>query len=225
MLVQWIVFLIDQGTALDLRSFGLRPRTIEGLIGILTYPLLHSGWEHITNNSVTAFVLLFGMFSFYGRLGWQVLVWSWIMSGVWMWIAARDGNHIGFSGVIYALASFIFFAGVIRKYFRLMALSAVVVFLYGSMVWGVFPMNPQISWEGHLFGAIAGIILAFYFKQSGPQRPKYSWELVEEEDSLDFESQFIAEDDVEDKDIKKEPSTNSDGPIQIQYIYKKKSTD
>jgi membrane associated rhomboid family serine protease len=219
------VFFIDQGTALDLRSFGLRPRTIEGLIGILTYPLLHSGWEHITNNSVTAFVLLFGMFSFYGRLGWQVLAWSWIMSGLWMWIAARDGNHIGFSGVIYALASFIFFAGVIRKYFRLMALSAVVVFLYGSMVWGIFPMNPQISWEGHLFGAIAGIILAFYFKQSGPQRPKYSWELEEEEDGLDFESQFMEENDVENKDINKEPSTNADGPIQIQYVYKKKSTD
>jgi membrane associated rhomboid family serine protease len=225
LLVQWIVFFIDQGTALDLRSFGLRPRTIEGLIGILTYPLLHSGWEHITNNSVTAFVLLFGMFSFYGRLGWQVLAWSWIMSGLWMWIAARDGNHIGFSGVIYALASFIFFAGVIRKYFRLMALSAVVVFLYGSMVWGIFPMNPQISWEGHLFGAIAGIILAFYFKQSGPQRPKYSWELEEEEDGLDFESQFMEENDVENKDINKEPSTNADGPIQIQYVYKKKSTD
>lgn len=219
------MFFIDQGTALDLRSFGLRPRTIEGLIGILTYPLLHSGWEHITNNSVTAFVLLFGMFSFYGRLGWQVLAWSWIMSGLWMWIAARDGNHIGFSGVIYALASFIFFAGVIRKYFRLMALSAVVVFLYGSMVWGIFPMNPQISWEGHLFGAIAGIILAFYFKQSGPQRPKYSWELEEEEDGLDFESQFMEENDVENKDINKEPSTNADGPIQIQYVYKKKSTD
>jgi len=219
------VFFIDQGTALDLRSFGLRPRTIEGLIGILTYPLLHSGWEHITNNSVTAFVLLFGMFSFYGRLGWQVLAWSWIMSGLWMWIAARDGNHIGFSGVIYALASFIFFAGVIRKYFRLMALSAVVVFLYGSMVWGIFQMNPQISWEGHLFGAIAGIILAFYFKQSGPQRPKYSWELEEEEDGLDFESQFMEENDVENKDINKEPSTNADGPIQIQYVYKKKSTD
>ena len=219
------MFFIDQGTALDLRSFGLRPRTIEGLIGILTYPLLHSGWEHITNNSVTAFVLLFGMFSFYGRLGWQVLAWSWIMSGLWMWIAARDGNHIGFSGVIYALASFIFFAGVIRKYFRLMALSAVVVFLYGSMVWGIFQMNPQISWEGHLFGAIAGIILAFYFKQSGPQRPKYSWELEEEEDGLDFESQFMEENDVENKDINKEPSTNADGPIQIQYVYKKKSTD
>ncbi|GAB5538672.1 MAG: hypothetical protein Salg2KO_07750 [Salibacteraceae bacterium] len=102
------------------------------------------------------------------------------MSGLWIWIAAREGNHIGFSGVIYALATFIFFAGLLRKYFRLMALSGVVVFLYGSMIWGVFPIDPQISWEGHLFGAVAGLILAFYFKEQGPQRPKYSWEIEEE---------------------------------------------
>jgi len=176
----WAVFLAEYGFDISLKQFGVRPRTLEGLIGVFTYPLLHGGWEHITNNSVTAFVLLFGMFSFYGRLGWKVLFWSWIMSGLWIWIAARDGNHIGFSGVIYALATFIFFAGLLRRYFRLMALSGVVVFLYGSMVWGIFPIDPQISWEGHLFGALAGLILAFYFKQSGPQRPKYSWEIEEE---------------------------------------------
>ena len=150
------------------------------------------------------------------------------MSGVWMWIAARDGNHIGFSGVIYALASFIFFAGVIRKYFRLMALSAVVVFLYGSMVWGVFPMNPQISWEGHLFGAIAGVILAFYFKEKGPQRPKYSWELEEEIDEFEDVEFVEIENEVIQSAVdrtKKEPSVNSDGPISIQYVYKKKSSD
>ena len=112
------------------------------------------------------------------------------MSGIWMWIAARDGNHIGFSGVIYALASFIFFSGLIRRYYRLMALSGIVVFLYGSMVWGVLPIQPQISWEGHLFGAIAGAILAYYFRNQGPQRPKYSWELepeLEEVGALEIE--------------------------------------
>ncbi|MEZ4721750.1 MAG: rhomboid family intramembrane serine protease [Flavobacteriales bacterium] len=163
----------------------MKPRRLEGLLGIVTYPLLHGDWKHITDNSVPAFVLLFGMFSFYGRLTWQVLGWSWVMSAVWMWVAAREGNHIGFSGVIYALASFIFFSGVFRRYYRLMALSLIVVFLYGSMVWGVLPIQPQVSWEGHLFGAIAGFILAVYLRNKGPQRPQYSWELEEEDEDVD----------------------------------------
>jgi len=164
---------------------------------------------------VTAVVLLFGMFSFYGRLGWQVLFWSWIMSGTWMWIAARDGNHIGFSGIIYALASFIFFAGLFRKYYRLMALSGVVVFLYGSMVWGILPIDPQISWEGHLFGAVAGLILAFYYKNVGPQRPKYSWEIEEE-----LEREWLEKNGIEDAVVPDEiKNTPSDGPIQVKYTY------
>ena len=133
------------------------------------------------------------------------------MSGVWMWIAARNGNHIGFSGVIYALAAFIFFSGVFRKHFRLMSLSLVVVFLYGSMVWGVLPIQPGISWEGHLFGALAGVILAFYYRGEGPQRPKYSWELEEEledtwEETIPFEE--ISDDTIEQRK-----------PYRIKYSY------
>jgi membrane associated rhomboid family serine protease len=205
--VLWVVFLVNDSIPLDLRDFGLKPREFLGLIGILTYPLLHGDWKHITDNSIPAFVLLFGMFSFYGRLGWQVLGWSWLMSGLWMWVAAREGNHIGFSGIIYALASFIFFSGVLRKYFRLMALSLIVVFLYGSMVWGVLPIQQGVSWEGHLFGAIAGAILAYYFRNQGPQRPMYSWELEDEEEDFDINQ-------------KEKPFENdSNGPT-IQYSYK-----
>lgn len=184
----WVVYALDAVIIEDLRNLGLKPRTAEGLLGILTYPLLHADWKHLTDNSVTAFVLLLGTFSFYGRIGWHVIGWSWIMSGLWIWIAARNGNHIGFSGIIYALAAFIFFSGVFRRHFRLMALSLIVVFLYGSMIWGVLPIQPGISWEGHLFGAIAGIILAYYYRGTGPQRPKYSWEVEpEESDEDDFE--------------------------------------
>lgn len=209
------MFGIDLFVLTDLRSLGLRPRELDGLIGIITYPLLHADWKHITDNSITAFVLLLGLFSFYGRVAWGVVGWSWVMSGVWIWIAARGGNHIGFSGVIYALAAFIFFSGVVRKHYRLMSLSLVVVFLYGSMIWGVLPIQPGISWEGHLFGAIAGIILAYYYRSEGPQRPKYSWELEEEE----MEDPW--EEEIEFEEIKKPEVTS--GP-EYRYIYKKRDS-
>lgn len=218
--MQWAVFLLDQVTAADLNAHGLKPRTLEGLLGLITYPMLHANWNHLIDNSVTAFVLLFGMFSFYGRIGWQVLLWSWFMSGLWIWIAARAGNHIGFSGVIYALAAFIFFSGVFRKYFRLMALSGVVVFLYGSMVWGILPIKPQVSWEGHLFGAIAGLILAYYFKEKGPQRPKYSWELEEEqEEELPQDEQYWMEPQ------KKRPPSDEKDRVQLRYVFKPRKKD
>lgn len=109
------------------------------------------------------------------------------MSGFWLWVAARPSYHLGASGLIYGLGSFVFFSGIIRKHTRLITLSMLVVFLYGGMVWGIFPIKEGISWEGHLYGAIAGIILAYFFKDKGLQRKVYSWE-IEADDG-------IAEDD------------------------------
>lgn len=166
------------------------PRTIEGLIGIALYPLLHGDVEHLAANSAPAFVLVFLLHANYGKLTWPVLGWGWFLSGLWLWVAARDGNHIGFSGVIYALASFLFFSGFIRRYYRLMAVSLIIVFLYGYMVWGVLPIKPGVSWEGHLFGMMAGAILAAYYRKEGPQRPKYSWE-----DESDEDDEYVQPDD------------------------------
>ncbi len=212
----WLIFGFNLIIETDLRQFGLRPRTWDGLLGLFTYPLLHGDWKHITDNSVSGFVLMLGLFSFYGRIGWRVLGWSWLMSAVWIWIAARGGNHIGFSGIIYAVASFVFFSGVFRKHYRLMALSLVVVFLYGSMIWGVLPIKPGISWEGHLFGGIAGFILAFQLRKDGPQRPKYSWELEEEDDHWEETIPYEAL----PRDTAEEPSKASSPGIV--YHYRKK---
>ena len=103
------------------------------------------------------------------------------MTNLWVWAAARNAFHIGASGLVYGFASFIFFSGIIRKNIKLMALSLLVVFLYGSMVWGIFPIDYRISFEAHLFGSIAGLLLAIYFRKEGPQREEYEWEEEEEE--------------------------------------------
>jgi hypothetical protein len=99
-----------------------------------------------------------------------------------LWVFAQDFGryHIGMSGVIYFLAAFLFTSGVIRKYLPLQALSLFIVFLYGSMVWGIFPMQEKVSWEGHFSGMLVGLVMAFFHRQKGPQRPKYQYEIEKE---------------------------------------------
>ncbi len=104
----------------------------------------------------------------------------WLFTGFWVWLAARDSSHIGASGLIYGFVCFLFFSGLLRKDTRLMAVSFLVTFLYGSMVWGILPVDQSISWESHLFGSIAGIFCAIYYRAEGPQRTKAQWEIDEE---------------------------------------------
>ena len=117
---------------------------------------------------------------FYKEISKEVFFWSWLMSGLWLWSIGRPSFHIGASGLVYALASFLFFSGLIRKHTRLMAVSLVVVFLYGSLIWGIFPIKTHISWEGHLSGSIAGVLLAWWFREQGPPTQKYQYEIEEE---------------------------------------------
>ena len=161
-------------------KFGVFPRSLEGALGIITSPLIHGDWKHLLNNSVPLLVLGMSLRYFYREISKEVFLWSWLMSGLWLWSIGRPSFHIGASGIVYALASFLFFSGLIRKHTRLMAVSFVVVFLYGSMVWGVFPIKEHISWEGHLSGGLAGIILAWWFRSEGPPKQKYQYEIDEE---------------------------------------------
>lgn len=163
-------------------KWGVFPRDLNSLKGIILSPFVHSDWNHLFNNSYPIIILGWGLFHFYRPLAYRVFFWIWFLSGLWLWLAARPAFHIGASGIIYGLASFIFFSGLIRKYYRLVALSMLVVFLYGSMFWGLFPIDYKISWEAHLYGAIAGLLLAFVFRKEGPQRKPYTWELEEEEE-------------------------------------------
>lgn len=174
-LMLWTVFGVEYALDLDLGRFGILPRTISGLRGILFAPLLHGDIDHLIGNSVPILVLGWCLVYFYPRVAGKVVLVTWLMGGLWVWIGARPNFHIGASGVIYGLAAFLFFSGVIRRQRSLMAISLVVVFLYGSMVWGVLPLIPKVSWESHLWGAAVGVVMAFLYRHVAPahvQDPK-----------------------------------------------------
>jgi len=173
----WLIDVVNWALDLDLRSFGVRPRQLAGLPGILLAPLLHSGPLHLAANSMPLLVLGTGIFYLYPNSALKVLPAVYLGPGVAVWLLAEGGNHIGSSGLVYGLASYIFVAGVIRRDRRAIAASLLVAFLYGSMVWGVLPIQPGVSWESHLAGALIGLVMAIALRRLDiPPRKRYSWE-------------------------------------------------
>ena len=179
----WLIKLMEITFNLDLIRFGLYPRAWSGLIGIVTCPLIHASFSHLFSNSIPMLVLGTITFYFYRPIAFSVFFWVYLMSGIWLWAAGREAYHIGASGLVYGFVTFLFFSGIFRKERSLMVLSMLVVFLYGSLVWGIFPIQPQISWESHLLGSLAGIITAFYFRKEGPQAKKFEWNEDDEDDN------------------------------------------
>jgi membrane associated rhomboid family serine protease len=174
--VLWMVKIIEVLFNIDLSVFGIYPLTARGLPGILFSPFIHADFGHLFNNSLPLFFLGVALFYFYSEVAIRVFVWTYLITGLLVWFAGRDAWHIGASGLVYGLASFLFFSGIIRRHFRLIALSLLIVFLYGSMVWGIFPGTyKNVSWESHMLGFFAGIVLAVAFRNKGPQRPVYEW--------------------------------------------------
>lgn len=193
-LIIWITFWFDMKFNLNLKSYGIYPRSIKGLIGVLFSPFVHSSLEHLVNNSIPLFILSSFIFFFYKKLSWRIITLGILFSGIITWIIGRNSFHIGASGLIYVLMSFILFKGIFSKNFNLMALSLVVVFIYGSLVWYIFPLKQNMSWEGHLSGFLIGFLFALYFKQNIPKKYSYDWEKENFDDKNDpFISQFDSE--------------------------------
>lgn len=221
-LIMWIVKIFEINIGIRLSYFGLSPKSIEGLQGILFMPFLHGGpldiskeaFDHIMGNTIPILFLGTTIFYFYREVALKVVLWSWFMTGLWLWVGGEAGStHIGASGLVYAWASFTFFSGIIRKHYKLIAISLTVVFLYGSMIWGIFPIEPNVSWEGHLFGGMAGGFLAWYFRKIGMQKPVYDWENEEDEDDqIEFE-------EIQDSHNPHTESSSSNN-VTIHYIYK-----
>jgi membrane associated rhomboid family serine protease len=205
----WLFKLFEYISGSSLVFLGIYPRKISGLTGIIAAPLIHSGISHLLNNTVPLIILSVAIFYFYRPLGYKVFFLTWIMTGIWVWCGGREAYHIGASGIVYGLAFFLFFSGTFRRIPELAAVSLVVVFLYGSMIWGIFPFVPDISWESHLSGGIAGLILSILYRNEGPQPRKYDLEDLPI-DAINSDNTDITSQNIE--------SGNSDN---IRYLYKK----
>lgn len=151
---------------------GIRGQDWSQWWGIFTHPLIHGDWKHLLNNSLPLFLIGSLLFYLYGKLAYRIFAWSYVGVGILLLLFARPSYHIGASGLLYALVAFSFFSGLFRQWGPMVAVSLLVTFLYGGMVWGVFPMKEEISWEGHLYGAIIGTALAWYYRKQGPEVQK-----------------------------------------------------
>jgi membrane associated rhomboid family serine protease len=194
--ILWAIFIADEVFGLRLRQFGLRPGSVYGLIGILTAPLLHGNLQHLLSNSVPMVVSLTATLYFYPRSSIRVIPLTWLGSGGIAWIIGRPSLHFGASGLIYGLLAYIFVSGILRSDMRSVSVSLLVGFLYGSMVWGVLPIRPHMSWEMHLAGAVVGVVLAFVFRD-WDRVPvlRYDWE---DDDSV---PEWYPETDNDDFDL------------------------
>jgi membrane associated rhomboid family serine protease len=199
--VLWFINLTDRVYQLKLYKWGLLPRELSGLKGLITSPFLHStdGWEHIVNNTPPILVLGWLLYYHYRKIANQALAFMWFFSLFWVWIIGRESYHIGASTLIYALTGFLFFSGLLRKDRSLMGTSILVAFLYGSIIWGVFPIKENMSYEGHFFGLLAGIIVAWFFRKEGPQRKRFDWE---ENDDYDETEEKYWEENYENPGLK-----------------------
>ena len=180
LLLMWLVKIIEVNFQISFVRYGVFPQTIDGLKGILFSPFIHKDFTHLINNSYPILILGGMLFALYHKIATQLFVWLYFIAGFWLWVIGRPSFHIGASGLIYALASFLLVSGIIRKDPRLTAVSMLVIFLYGSMIWGLLPTKGPISWEGHLAGFIAGILVAIFYRNEGPKPKKYQWEIDEE---------------------------------------------
>jgi membrane associated rhomboid family serine protease len=194
----WASKGIEEVFGISFGTYGIYPLHIESIPGIIFSPLIHSDIHHLISNSIPLLLLTTALFYFYRPLAFRVLVLLWIVTGLCVWIGGREAYHIGASGLVYGEASFLFFSGIIRGDAKLASISLLVIFLYGSMIWGIFPIIPEISWESHLFGGFSGLLFAIIYRNEGPQRQVYQ----EDEDEDENENENENEEESESEGIK-----------------------
>ena len=215
--LMWLLQLIRYLGHVELTFLGLYPRTLSGLQGILFAPFIHAGWFHLINNTLPFLITAFAIKSAYPTIARRVFVLIYLLTGIWVWVAARPAYHIGASGIVYGMISFLLMMGLLRREKKSIALALMVVFLYGSFIWGLFPIDPAISWESHMLGAVAGVFAAYRFRKVDWQRKVPEEPTPEELEKMPywkFEVEGPLKDEYRQAPFKAAPS------FPIRYIYK-----
>ena len=197
----WVVYLLSLILNVDITMMGLLPRVPIGLLGIITAPLIHANFSHLISNTIPLIILGWIIFSFYRKVAFISFIFIYLLTGLLVWIFARQVYHIGASGIVYGYVSFLFFSGIFRRDNTSIALALVITFLYGGLVWGILPGMKGISWESHLFGGISGLIAAYMFRKIDPPSNKYDWE----DEPDDF--------NVKDLEVSYDPEKNKFNPL------------
>ena len=217
--VMWVVKIVEVSLNTDFGRYGVTPHTARGLIGIFTLPFLHGSWEHLLSNSVPILVLGTALYYCYPTLANRVMLITYLASGLITWcIGNPDSTHIGASALVYGLNLFLIASGFIRGNRMLIVISLIMVFLYGSFIWGMIPslaIPQNISWEGHLSGAVIGILLAIFLRKEGPQKEVHHWD--EDDDDEDDASTGSGTD--EEKPYWDVPTPSND-ELTVQYRIK-----
>ncbi|HTL82616.1 MAG TPA: rhomboid family intramembrane serine protease [Bacteroidia bacterium] len=233
----WLVQLAQGFLQQDWSNYSVHPRHVDGLIGILIAPLLHAGWAHLLGNTIPLIVLGLLLFASYKEIAGKVFWLIYFLHSVLVWCFARNGYHLGASGIIYGIASFLFFSGLVRRNPPLTVISFLVVFIYGYMAHGIFPFFPEISWEAHLYGALTGLVFAVVLRKEGPQPRKYFVDEEEKEDHLRVIHSSLAEETQSTQETEAteetQPTQETDQPfdqlfpppVKIHYEWKEKKKD
>lgn len=200
LLLIWAVKFFEMTMDLSFVEGGVYPRRASGLKGILFSPLIHGDWKHLLDNSLPVFILSLALFYFYRDIAFRIWFLIYFISGLLLWGIGRQAYHIGSSGIIYGLAAFLFISGIIRKVRSLMAISLLVVFWYGSLVWGLLPFDFKVSFEAHLTGAVSGVLLSVFYRDQGPAPERTT--LEDEPDDLEYQNGLKGQDGQDAADEK-----------------------
>ena len=163
--ILWVVYFLNMALPFDLRSFGIRPRNLQGLWGIGVAPLLHGNLDHLIANSGALFVLLIVALSFSRKLTFSAIAIIILIGGSLVWLLGLGNTiHIGASGIIFGLIGFLMFIGVFRREWVALIVSIAVCLLYGGALLSLLQVRPGISWSSHCFGFLSGVMAAWWTK-------------------------------------------------------------